>query len=228
MTLSGSILAQRAAGRLPVIPDFKRVSPKRGELFHGRDAAETARLLETLGAPGVSVVTEERDFGGSLELLREVAGAVSIPVLRKDFIRSAEDVALTAECGASAVLLICACMTERELSECFAAALDAGIEPLVETADESGLALAKELGAALVGINNRDILSLERDDGTVERTARLAAMKPEGAVLISESGIGTPAEARRAVLAGADAVLVGTALWEAPDIGRAYLEMCGG
>ena len=224
---SQSLRAKKAAGAIPVIPDFKRISPKCGELFAGRDPVACARQLAGLGAPAISVVTEEENFGGSLSLLRCVAEAVDIPVLRKDFITCRADLKQTCACGAAAVLLICACMDRETLAALYQDALALGLEPLVEAHNEEELALCRALGAQLVGINNRDILALECDAGTVARTAALAAGKPGGALLISESGMETPADVRRAVAAGADAALVGTALWRAPDLYAAYRELSG-
>jgi indole-3-glycerol phosphate synthase len=216
-SFGAALEAKRAAGFVPVILDFKRRSPKEGDLMRGQSAARVARALRDCGAPALSVVTEEASFGGSLDLLSQVA-AVGLPVLRKDFIRSADDLRQSKEAGAAAVLLICALFPGYDaLAELFAAARDLGLSPLVEahTADE--LAAAGRLGARLVGINNRDILRLERDGGTVAHTERLAALAPPDALLISESGIWTPADARAATRAGAHAVLVGSAFWLAAD-----------
>ena len=211
------LLERRRAGYVPVIPDFKLVSPADGPLFAGRDVLQAARDMEAAGAPALSVVTEERDFGGSLDLLSSLVKAVDLPVLRKDFIRTAGDIEETARRGAAAVLLICSCLDERTLGALYRDAITCGLEPLVETHTAEELRWARDLGAKLVGINNRDILALEKDGGTVSTTSALAAGKPDGAVLISESGIQSPAGVRAALSAGADAVLVGTAIWRAED-----------
>lgn len=205
------------AGDVPVIPDFKVFSPSDGPLFQGRDILDAAKQMERAGAPALSVVTESKEFHGSLELFRQIAAAVRVPLLRKDFIRTPEDLAQTARCGAAAVLLICSCMDEIQLRMLYDAALEYGLEPLVETHSVQELELAASLGAQLVGINNRDILQLERDGGTVETTAKLGLHKPDGAFLISESGIQTPMDVQSALKSGADAVLVGTAIWKAAD-----------
>lgn len=204
-------------GRVPVIPDFKMISPSDGPLFQGRDVLKAAKAMEAAGAPALSVVTEPERFGGSLELLSEIVQAVGLPVLRKDFIRTREDVEETARLGAKAILLICACMDEALFRTLYRTALECGLEPLVETHSAEELALAASLGANLVGINNRDILTLERDGGTVSTTARLAAHKPAGSLLVSESGIQTPEDVQAALRSGADAVLVGTSIWKALD-----------
>ena len=212
-----ALRARAAQGFVPVIPDFKMVSPAEGPLFTGRDPVLAARAMAAAGAPVLSVVTEKEHFGGSPALLGEIAAAAGVPVLRKDFIQSVEDVEETAALGASAVLLICASMSETLLRRCFTAALDLGLEPLAEAHTAAELRLAASLGGPLLGINNRDILALEKDGGPVERTAELAALKPPGAFLISESGLGSPEDVRAALLSGADGVLVGTAIWRAGD-----------
>lgn len=218
----------KAEGKIPVIVDFKRISPKEGELFGTREPAEVAKILEKAGAPAFSVVTQAEEFGGSLALLKEITKAVNLPVLRKDFIQDEEDLRKTLDCGAEAVLLICACMSRDRLFRLYEASLRLGLTPLVETHISEELELAESLGATVVGINNRDILSLEKDDGAVDVTGELAREAPKNALLISESGIQSPAEARLAIEAGADAVLIGTALWKAPDIEQAYLQFCKG
>lgn len=214
-------------GRVPVIPDFKCISPKEGALFAGRDPVEAARAMVLAGAPVLSVVTEREHFGGSPELLGEIAEAVEVPVLRKDFIHSVRDLEETAALGASAVLLICASMEPELLRACCTAAPALGLEALVEAHTEAELRFAGSLGCPLLGINNRDILDLERDGGTVDRTAKLASLKPPGAFLISESGLKSPEDVRRAVRSGADGVLIGTALWRAADPFAFYRALSG-
>ena len=212
-----ALRARRAAGFVPVIPDFKMVSPAEGPLFAGRDPAAAAKAMAEAGAPVLSVVTEMEHFGGSLALMREIILAAEVPVLRKDFIQSVTDVEETAACGASAVLLICASMPQELLRRCCAAAQDLGLEPLVEAHTAAELRFASSLGCPLLGVNNRDILALEKDGGTVGRTEELASLKPPGSFLISESGLLSPADVRRAMSSGADGVLVGTAIWRAED-----------
>lgn len=212
-------------GRVPVIPDFKMISPSDGPLFQGRDVIEDAKAMEAAGAPAISVVTESNQFGGSMELLSCIAQAVQIPVLRKDFIQTRADVEATVRYGAKAILLICACMKENQLRELYQASLDCGLEPLVEAHSKEELRLAAELGAGLVGINNRDILTLERDGGTVSTTAQLASAKPVGSFLISESGIQSTDDVRTALQSGADAVLVGTAIWKSMDPIQFYQDL---
>jgi indole-3-glycerol phosphate synthase len=225
---SDALRARKKAGFTPVIPDFKAISPQHGDLFRGRDPLETARRLMREGATALSVVTEPEAFGGSLDLLRRMVSETGLPVLRKDFITSPEDLKITRACGAEAVLLICAMHTLSALTALYDTAMSMGLEPLVEAHTQEELGWAAQLGARLVGINNRDILALERDGGTVSATASLAGHAPRNAFLVSESAIGTAAEAQAAIRAGVDAVLVGTALWQAADMGACYRALCAG
>ena len=219
---AAAIAQENARGLAAVIPDIKCLSPKEGDLLRGRDPVATARLLANCGAPVLSVVTEQKRFGGSAELLRDIVRAVEVPVLRKDFITNERMLAESAELGAAAVLLICATTDRQILPMLYQQALALGLEPLVETHTAEEMAIACALGARLIGINNRDIATLELDDGGPKRTATLASGAPVDAILVSESGIVSPADARLAVAAGANAVLVGTALWLADDMAAMY------
>jgi indole-3-glycerol phosphate synthase len=219
---SNAIIAEARRGCVPVIPDIKCVSPKEGDLLRGRDPVKTAAALTAYGAAVLSVVTEYESFGGSVGLLRSVVKEANVPVLRKDFILSERDLIETVEAGASAVLLICSMLDAETLKRLYRQAIDLQLEPLVETHNEAELALAVELGAGLIGINNRNITTLEKDDGNTRHTARLAGLVPKGALLVSESGIHTPEDVRIAVDAGAGAVLVGTALWQASNMEAAF------
>jgi indole-3-glycerol phosphate synthase len=174
-------------------------------------------MLSASGAPAFSVVTEGVYFGGSLELLEEIVKGTGKPVLRKDFINEIEDLYRTKECGAAAVLLICSMHTEASLRRFHDEAVKIGLEPLLETHSREELLVAGRIGARLVGINNRNILELEKDSGTVSVTESLSAYTPRGALLISESGIRSYEDAAAALRAGADAALVGTAIWQAED-----------
>lgn len=211
-------------GFLPVIPDLKRRSPKEGALFAGRPVPALAEALQLAGAPALSVVTEPKNFSGSLGLLRQVA-ATGLPILRKDFIKTRRDIEETAEAGAAAVLLIVSMLDEETLPRLLNDCRDCGLDALVEVHTAEELALVNRLAPPLVGINNRDILRLEKDDGTVAQTGALAALVKRPALVVSESGIRDQNDARAAVQVGADAILVGTALLRAADIGAKYREL---
>ncbi len=220
---AAAIRAENERGFVAVIPDIKCVSPKEGDLLRGRDPLLAAKALVEIGAPVLSVVTERERFGGSPALLRDIAQSAGVPVLRKDFIQSEKDLEETARLGASAVLLVLAMLSEDALRSLYDSALQMGLEPFVETRTAEELALAGKLGARLAGVNNRDIVTLEKDDGGPARTAALAAGAPQNALLISESGILSPHDARVAASAGAHAMLIGTALWQAEDMSAAYI-----
>lgn len=219
---AAAVIAENAHGRVAVIPDIKCASPKEGDLLHGRDPVVVAKFLVRCGAPVLSVVTEREHFSGSPGLLRAVAEKAGVPVLRKDFITSESALEESAELGASAVLLICALTDANTLAKLHEKAVTLGLEPLVEVHSENELRLAVSLGARLIGINNRNIMTLERDDGGPSRTLALASGAPKDALLVSESGILSPDEARLAASAGAHALLVGTALWRTHDMASMY------
>ncbi|MEG3069635.1 MAG: hypothetical protein RQM92_01125 [Candidatus Syntrophopropionicum ammoniitolerans] len=144
--LRESLEQKLAGGSIPIIPDIKIRSPKEGNLFLNITPLEAAQLMEKLGAPAISVVSEQKYFGGSLQLLEEVALAVSLPVLRKDFIKEENDLYRTKNCGATAVLLICACLSEKRLRMLYDLAIGLSLEPLVEVHTRDELALADSIG----------------------------------------------------------------------------------
>ena len=230
---------RKAVGGIPLIPDIKCFSPKDGDLLRGRNPVEIARTLAAAGAPVLSVVTEEKEFGGSMELLREICRTVPVPVLRKDFIKDVTDLEETKAAGASAILLMYSTLGKEKLETLYMEALRIGLQPFVETHTAEELRRAEELGADLVGINNRNILQLERDDGDVSVSAgllqdrqRRAAPGAEGfqggqeqAFLVVESGLTGPEDVRRALQSGADGLLVGTAILQAPDPAEMFRAM---
>jgi indole-3-glycerol phosphate synthase len=215
---TAALEAARAACRIPLISEIKVRSPKEGDLLSGRDPAALARSMESAGAICLSVVTEREHFGGSMELLRAVASAVSVPVLRKDFVTDVDGVRATKACGASCLLLMVAVLDWPKLVELHGEARRCGLETLVEVHNEAELQKALTLDLDLLGINNRDILQRETDGGTVANTLRLLGMVPPGVRTISESAISTPEEVRAVLAAGGLAVLVGTSILRAPDV----------
>jgi indole-3-glycerol phosphate synthase len=210
--------AAREAGRVPLISEIKVRSPKDGDLLAGRDPIALARDMQSAGAVCLSVVTESRNFGGSMELLRDLASAVSLPILRKDFVNDVEDVRATKEHGASCLLLMIAMLDWAKLVELHEEAHRCGLETLVEVHDEAELDRALTLDLDLLGINNRDIRQLETDNGTVAGTLRLLGRVPAGVRTISESSISTAQEVRNVLAAGGLGVLVGTSILRAKDV----------
>lgn len=224
---------KQKTGAIPVIPDIKCFSPKDGDLLRSRDPVQIARDLAGAGAPALSVVTESKEFGGSLELLRSICAVVSVPVLRKDFVTDRSDLEETLRCGASAILLMVSCLGEKRLEELYHEAIELGLTPFVETHTQRELTFAYALGAKLIGINNRDILQLERDDGDVSHAAALLRVgqgiqgkqAQSDSFVVVESALRGGVDARTAIRSGADGVLCGTAILQAPDPVAKYFSM---
>ncbi len=210
------------SGKIPVIPDIKLRSPQAGNLIQRRNPGELAEALVAAGAPVLSVVTEPVYFGGSTDLLRLIVQAVSVPILRKDFIKKREQLKESADLGARAVLLIAAMLERPQLFKLVEESLKLGLEPLVEAHNEAEIMSVKELELNMIGINNRSIVELEMDEGSVNTTEKLAGLIHPGSLIISESSISSSPDVQRAMAAGAHAVLVGTAILQASDPSKMY------
>lgn len=209
-----------------VIAEIKRRSPSGGTLRPDLDPARLAGALGSAGAAALSVLTDDCDFGGTLDDLAAARATVSLPVLRKDFTVDALQVAEARAAGADAVLLIVALLGGDGLRDCLAAADCCRMDAVVEVHDEQELSQALDAGATLVGINNRDLLTLTTDLATF---GRLRPLLPEGVVAVAESGVASAAQAADLVRQGADAVLIGEALMRAADPAvacRAMVEAC--
>ncbi|MDX6297260.1 MAG: indole-3-glycerol phosphate synthase [Nocardioidaceae bacterium] len=211
----------RAKG-ISVIAEVKRASPSKGRLAEIADPAALAADFEAGGAATISVLTEQRQFGGSLDDLRAVRHAVSVPVLRKDFIVSSYQLWEARAAGADLALLIVAALTENELAGLIDRARSIGLTPLVEVHDAHQLACAVEAGADLVGINARDLDTLEVDRDVF---ARLAPCIPDGIVRVAESGVRGPRDVLEYARNGADVVLVGETLVKGKDPRTAVADM---
>jgi indole-3-glycerol phosphate synthase len=218
--------ALRGGDRVALIAEFKRRSPSAGTLVAGDGPVDVARLYEREGATAVSVLTDAGDFGGDLADLDAVCAAVRIPALRKDFLVDTAGLYEARAVGASAALLITAILTLDELESMLGAAREVDMECLVEVHDEGELEAALEVGATLIGINNRDLRSLTTDLGVTER---LAPTVPEHVTLVSESGIKDVDDVRRVRDAGIHAILVGESLLRLPpaERGRGVAELSG-
>jgi indole-3-glycerol phosphate synthase len=195
--------------RIKVIAEVKRASPSRGALAEIPDPADLARSYAAGGAAAVSVLTEERRFGGSLDDLSAVRAAVDIPVLRKDFIAEPYQVLEARAAGADLVLLIVAALDDATLAHLHALVLELGMTPLVETHDAEEVHRAVALGASVIGVNARDLSTFELDR---DLFGRLAPSIPDGTVRIAESAVSGVADVEHYRRAGADVVLVGEAL----------------
>jgi indole-3-glycerol phosphate synthase len=214
--------AFRAAGS-SVIAEVKRRSPSKGDLADIPDPAALASAYERGGAAAVSVLTEERRFGGSLDDLQEVRAAVQIPVLRKDFVVDPYQLIEARAAGADLVLLIVAALPGDSLQSLYDHARDLGLTALVEVHDEPEAERALAVGAHLVGVNARNLKTLEVDPATFGKVAPLLT----DVVRVAESGVTGPADVRRFVAEGADVVLVGEALVKDGDPEAAVRAMTG-
>jgi indole-3-glycerol phosphate synthase len=214
---------------LALIAEIKKASPSGGLLRVDFDPAAIARVYEQAHASALSVLTNEKYFQGSLAYLGTVRQAAQLPILRKDFIVDEYQIVEAQRHGADAVLLIVACLDASQLRDFREMAEAENMDALVEVHDEAELEIALKSGAQIIGINNRNLKTLETD---IETTFRLAAKLPRpsrnGLLLVSESGIRGPRDTERLISAGIDAVLIGETFMRAPDIGAKVREVMGG
>ncbi|WP_395694622.1 indole-3-glycerol phosphate synthase TrpC [Nocardioides sp.] len=207
-----------------VIAEVKRRSPSKGALAEIPDPAALAARYAAGGAAAISVLTEQRRFGGSLDDLRAVRAAVDVPVLRKDFIVTSYQLVEARAAGADLALLIVAALDDDALRRLHDEARELGLTVLVEVHDEAETERAVELGAELIGVNARNLRTLQIHDDTF---GRLAPLVPDDRVKVAESGIFGPADVERFVGEGARVVLVGEALVKDGDPERAVASMTG-
>ncbi len=199
----------------PVIAEIKVFSPKHGDLLKGRDIFEILKIYEECRVAGISYITAEQ-FKGDFKTLKEICAETHLPVLRKDFILRKEEIERSAEIEVSTVLLITRYLGEK-LPEFVDFSLEHGLETLVEVHSIDEIKIANDSNTKMIGINNRDISQLERDDGNVSLTEDLHRFIKKGVIKISESGIRNVEDLKRAMNC-VDAVLVGTAFMMAENI----------
>jgi len=210
-----SALSRR--GRINVIAEFKRASPSKGLISIESNLAETVRAYEAAGACAVSVLTEPEYFRGSLEDLRAAREVVGLPLLRKDFVVDSYQIHEAAAAGADAVLLIVAALTVDELALLLnLAERQLGMDALVEVHSKEELDRAIQMGAALIGVNNRDLKSL---NVSLDVSRELIAHKPNGTLMITESGISNADEIAELRSLGFDGFLIGETLMRSGDPG---------
>lgn len=210
---------KRPDGKLAVISEIKRRSPSAGDIKAGASALDQAQRYKQAGADALSILTDQKFFGGTLDDLREVADRFqqsppSPPCLRKDFMVHPIQVLEARAAGASAILIIVRALVDEEIATLFNAANAAGLDALFEIHHEAELERALRHGAGIIGVNNRDLAIFKTDLGLSER---LIPQFPSQVISVSESGIFTAADALRVRRAGAHAVLVGEALMKAED-----------
>lgn len=209
-----ALAALAPADRVKIIAEVKRASPSRGSLAEIRDPAGLAVSYQTGGASAISVLTEQRRFGGSLDDLRDVRAAVEVPVLRKDFIGDPYQVLEARAAGADLVLLIVAALEQPVLAELYHLIGELGMTALVEAHSAAEVDRALEIGAQLVGVNARDLTTFQLDR---DLFGTLAGSIPSGVIRVAESAVTSPADVAHYREAGADVVLIGEALVTGDD-----------
>lgn len=210
------ILAQHALdGGMGLIAEVKKASPSAGIINAEVDPVAQAITYAESGASAISVLTDEKFFSGKLDYLVRIRSKIDVPVLRKDFTIHEAQIYESSAVGADAILLIVAALSEDDLRRFLDVAGSLGLDALVEVHDEEEMERALSTDATLIGINNRNLRTFETD---LETTARLAKMTGENHLVVSESGIRTPADARFAREAGARALLVGETLMRSDDV----------
>jgi len=205
--------ALRAVGT-NIIAEIKRASPSKGIINSEIDPAQLAAEYQAGGAAAISVLTEEEYFKGSLGDLKDVRATVTLPILRKDFIVDEIQIFEAAAAGADAILLIVAALTSTELISLYRFTAELGMDALVEVHSSEEMQIAAELGAAVIGINNRDLSTLEV---SVETSVKLIKRRPDGVLMVSESGLSAARDLEELRGLGFDGFLIGEALMRNSD-----------
>ncbi|WEV59241.1 indole-3-glycerol phosphate synthase TrpC [Bifidobacterium sp. ESL0728] len=216
--------ALKAPG-MSFICELKQASPSKGTIAQDYPYLDIARDYEKAGAAAISCLTEPTWFKGSDEHLRQVAAAVDIPVLRKDFIVDEYMIYQARACGASAVLLICSILDDKQLADYTALAHELGMSALVEAYQPDEVPRAIAAGARVVGVNNRDLRTFDVD---FDHSIKLRPTVGPDRIFVSESGVRTRADVEELEAAGVDAVLIGETLMRSPDKTAALAELRGG
>jgi indole-3-glycerol phosphate synthase len=215
---------------IAIISEFKRASPSKGIINSGADPAEQAARYEQAGASAISVLTDSSFFKGSFSDLRAVREVVDLPILCKDFIIDSSQIDMAAENGADIILLIVAALNQETLVKLYQYAQGLNLEVLVEVHNQVELENALQIGAQLIGVNNRDLKTFTVSLQTTESLAK--SIKDAGAFLISESGIHQKEDVERVRNAGANGILVGEAFMKSSDLSQSFkdfrLPLAGG
>ncbi|NVM30299.1 MAG: indole-3-glycerol-phosphate synthase [Candidatus Helarchaeota archaeon] len=221
ISFSDAILNKNKEGYLALISEIKPRSPSQGDLREIQDPVTIAKIMQDNGASGISVLTEENYFGGSIENLIAISGRISLPLLRKDFITSEAEIEESYNCNADAVLLIVG-LLKKDTGKLFEMCKKVGLEALVEVHNKEELEIALKIGAEIIGINNRDLTTLKID---LKTTDKLIKLIPRDKIVISESGVKSKADAEYLTSLGASAILVGSALMQSSNIRNIIREL---
>jgi len=217
------VTALRHSRGIPVIAEIKKASPSAGKIKEIQDVAKTAQAYHAGGAAALSVLTDKRFFGGDLVDLQHARSNVPLPVMRKDFIIDKIQLYQSRIAGADAVLLIAGALSPLQLQDLYDATRALGMAAIVEVHGEDELAPVLDLQPQIVGINNRNLKTMEVD---LETSVRLRKLIPPGPLVVAESGISKREEVIRLRDEGIDAFLVGTTLMKADDPETALSELC--
>jgi indole-3-glycerol phosphate synthase len=221
----GFLKAIRQAPPPALIAEVKKASPSVGLIRPDFDPVSIARDYELSGATCLSILTDERFFQGHIDYLRQIRDAVSIPVMRKEFIIDRYQIAEARVAGADCVLLIAECLDDEQLQDLHDYAHELGMDTLIELYDSENLLRVLSTGAELIGINNRDLRTFHT---TLDHTFRLKPEIPANVTLISESGIRNHEDVLRLRAAGIGGILVGESLMREPDIQNAVGKLMKG
>jgi len=213
--MANSIVSKKKENKNPIIAEIKVHSPKYGDLLKGRDEIDILRIYEEAGVAGISYITDKKYFNGDFNLFKKICASTELPVLRKDFITTKEEIERTAEAEGGAILLIGRLLKDKT-TEFVDYALEHGLDTLLEVHNREEIDMAKETNTTMIGVNNRDISKLERDDGTVSLTAKLSKYVPKNVIFVSESGIASIDDLKIA-LRYADAALIGTSFMKSDN-----------